>query len=205
MADIPNTLPGGSTAMVRGPLSRLGRAAIRAERPAVGPARHRALHRRRVEQRAGHLPGIGDVARAPDLRTSRNGPGSRQQTHDSPTISGLYDTQSGTAAPSYPDVAYPWNSTTLPPSVPLLPLTSFHSYHRSGGIPTTFPLVSSHDGGRRPTDKPPTDEGPLIGRRLVCGAPSTITELLTSGNDVGMPPLRWYEWKLVNGSNGTLG
>ena len=64
----------------RGPLSRLGRAAIGAERPAVGLARHRALHRRRVEQRAGHLPGIGDVEGTPHGRLPEADPGSRQ--HD---------------------------------------------------------------------------------------------------------------------------
>ena len=50
-------------------VSRLGRAALGAGRPAVRPARHRALHRRRVEQRAGQLRrGARPRPGAPHLR-----------------------------------------------------------------------------------------------------------------------------------------
>ncbi len=38
----------------------------------------------------------------------------------------------------------PWNTTAASSRrCPCLPLTSFHSYHRSGGIPTSFPLSAT--------------------------------------------------------------
>src|SRR5438128_10113110 len=35
------------------------------------------------------------------------------------------------------------NDTNTPAAVPYLPLTSFHSHHRSAGIPSSFPLQTS--------------------------------------------------------------
>ena len=52
MADIPNSLAWRQHRDGPGPVSRVGRAAFGAKRPAVRPACHRAVHRRRVEQRA---------------------------------------------------------------------------------------------------------------------------------------------------------
>ena len=55
MADVPNTLPGGSTNMVEGLYRGWDEIRSVPSRPAVGPARHRPVHRRRVQQRAWHL------------------------------------------------------------------------------------------------------------------------------------------------------
>jgi hypothetical protein len=40
-------------------------------------------------------------------------------------------------------VTVPWNSTQTLPQVPLLPLTTWHTHHRSLGIPTSFPLQTA--------------------------------------------------------------
>ncbi len=37
----------------------------------------------------------------------------------------------------------PWNSTQTLAQIPLLPTTTWHTHHRSSGIPTSFPLQSS--------------------------------------------------------------
>jgi hypothetical protein len=71
-----------------------------------------------------------------------NGPDPDGQTHASPRIDGLYHTQTGVASPSY-TLTTPWNSTQTIPQVPYLPLTSWHAFHRSSGIPSTFPLQTN--------------------------------------------------------------
>lgn len=61
-------------------------------------------------------------------------------TTNSPTIQGLYATQTGTRNPSVSQNVSSWTNTTTIASIPFLPLTSASSEHRSAGIPTTFPL-----------------------------------------------------------------
>jgi Flp pilus assembly protein TadG len=71
-------------------------------------------------------------------------------TTNSPSIQGLYETQSGNRSPSYTQNVSNWSNTTTHPSMPYLPLTSAHTHHRSAGIPTSFPLQSNTlqvDGG----------------------------------------------------------
>jgi Flp pilus assembly protein TadG len=164
MADIPNTLPGGSTNMVEG----IYRGWDELRTVPTGQQSGLRVIVLFTDGASNGVPGIypnpgSTNSRA--LRTydfpDRDDPDS--QTHNNPTISGLYDTQSGNGVPTIPDQAYPWNSTSVHTSVPLLPLTSFHSYRRSSGIPTSFPLVSSSvmvDGSpqtaRRPMRGTPT-------------------------------------------------
>ena len=116
------------------------------------------------------VPGIypgSSISRG--LRTAdfpKRYPDPDNMTWDSPGISGLFDTQSGAAAPNYTPASPPWNTTTAYGPVPLLPLTSFHSYHRSGGIPTSFPLVSNAvmvDGAPQ-TSRRPMRGTPVGGR-----------------------------------------
>src|ERR1700722_290721 len=42
-------------------------------------------------------------------------------------------------------------------------------------------------------------------RTLLCAAPFTVNADVCSGNDVGMPELRWCVCQLVSGSHGTCG
>jgi hypothetical protein len=73
------------------------------------------------------------------------------QTHNNPTLEGLYYTDCASGAPAcgkapaadISQAVNPWNSTYVFPAVPWLPATSSHANHRSTGIPTTFPLQTS--------------------------------------------------------------
>ncbi len=65
------------------------------------------------------------------------------QTHNNPTIDGLYDAQSGNQNPTYSFVPTNWNSTQTVPGLPLMPLVTLHTHYRSSGIPTSFPLQST--------------------------------------------------------------
>jgi Flp pilus assembly protein TadG len=61
-------------------------------------------------------------------------------TTNSPTIQGLYDTQSGNPGPSGSQPVANWNNTTTWAGARWMPTTSTHQHHRSGGIPTAFPF-----------------------------------------------------------------
>jgi hypothetical protein len=93
------------------------------------------------------VPGMYDgTGVAKGLRTydfPKNTPDPDGQTWNNPTIAGLYDTQTGSASPSYTLTVGNWNDTATIAGVPWLPATSTHTHHRSAGIPTSFPLQSS--------------------------------------------------------------
>jgi len=144
MSDIPNTLPGGSTAMVQG-LYRGWDEVRSVPRGQQSGLRVIVLF---TDGASNSVPGIYPGSSASrGLRTydfPDNGADPENQTHHTPSIVGLYHTQTGAQNPSYAPVAPVWSdrNTTLP-EVPYLPLTSFHSEHRSSGMPTSFPLQSS--------------------------------------------------------------
>ena len=95
-----NTLPGGSTTMVEGLYRGWDELRTVPRRPAVGPSRHRALHRRRVEQRARQLRRGRASRRACGRTTSRRTcPDPDGQTWNNPQIAGLFDTETGAAEP----------------------------------------------------------------------------------------------------------
>jgi hypothetical protein len=144
MADIPNTLPGGSTAMVEG-LYR-GWDELRAV-PNGSQSGLRVIVLF-TDGASNSVPGLYEAAPglARGLRTfdfPKNFPDPDNQTWDNPMIVGLFHTQSGAQSPSYSMTVPNWNSTNRLPDVPYLPLNSFHAFHRSSGIPTGFPLQSS--------------------------------------------------------------
>jgi Flp pilus assembly protein TadG len=144
MADIPNSLPGGSTAMVEG-LYR-GWDELR-----TVPGGQQSGLRVIVlftdgasNSVPGNYPAESGVANG--LRTydfPKNAPDPDGQTWDNPQIVGLFDTQTGAQGPSYSMTVSNWNNTSTLAQVPYLPLTSWHAHHRSSGIPTSFPLQSS--------------------------------------------------------------
>jgi Flp pilus assembly protein TadG len=144
MADIPNALPGGSTAMVEG-LYR-GWDEVRA----VAPGQQSGLRVIVVftdgasNSVPGNYPAAPGVARG--LRTAdfpKNLPDPDGQTWNNPAIAGLYDTDTGAQGPSYTVTVANWNDPTVLAQVPYLPLTSWHTHHRSAGIPTSFPLQTA--------------------------------------------------------------
>ena len=144
ISHVQSGLPGGSTAMVEG-LYR-GWDELRT----VGGGQQSSV---RVivlftdgasNSIPGNYPAAPGVAKG--LRTydfPKNNPDPDNQTWDSPQIVGLFDTQSGSQSPSY-NITVPWNSNTTLAQVPFLPLTSWHTHHRSSGIPTSFDLQTAN-------------------------------------------------------------
>lgn len=71
-------------------------------------------------------------------------------TTDNPVIQGLYNAQTGARNPSYTKNGTNYLDGSVSGSMPWLPGNSTHSYHRSAGIPTSFPFQSNTlrvDGG----------------------------------------------------------
>jgi hypothetical protein len=159
MADIPNTLPGGSTNMVEG-LYRGWDEVRSVPRGQQSGLRVIVLF---TDGASNSVPGMYDTSgMAKGLRTwdfPDNGPDPDSQTHANPQIAGLYDTESGNAVPS-PGFGQPfsWNChhgkalaqilTNYPggctvPQARHLPTRSRHTHYRSSGIPTQFDLQTS--------------------------------------------------------------
>ena len=141
IADIPNTLPGGSTAMVEG----LYRGWDELRSVPNGQQSGLRVIVLFTDGASNSVPGIyPGSSTSRGLRTydfpERNDPDN--QTHDYPTIAGLYDTQSGAGVPNIANQSYYWDAPSAHTTVTHLPLTSYHSYHRSSGIPFSFPLVN---------------------------------------------------------------
>jgi Flp pilus assembly protein TadG len=143
IADIPTNLPGGSTNMVEG----LYRGWDELRTVPTGQQSGIRVIVLFTDGASNSVP--GDYAAAAGqpraLRTwdfPDNGADPDNQTHANPRIDGLYHTETGASGPSYSQ-AFPWNSTQTLAQVPLLPLTSRHFFHRSSGIPETFPLQTN--------------------------------------------------------------
>jgi Flp pilus assembly protein TadG len=144
-ADVPTALPGGSTNMVEG-IYR-GWDELRAV-----PTGTQSGLRIIVLFTDGASNGVpGNYEAKPGVATSlrsydfpKNLPDPDGQTWDSPTIQGLYDTQTGGPNDkALPNVSGPWNGSQKLAAVPLLPLLSWHTHHRSPGIATQFPLKTN--------------------------------------------------------------
>jgi hypothetical protein len=143
-ADIPNTLPGGSTNMAEG----LYRAWDELRSVPAGQQSGLRIIVLFTDGASNSVP--GNYPAAPGLGRSLRTwdfpkflPDPANQTWDSPHIDGLYDTSSATGAAS-PSVSLttPWNSIATT-TVTELPVTSWLANHRSGGILTTFPLQTA--------------------------------------------------------------
>jgi Mg-chelatase subunit ChlD len=146
IADIPNSLPGGSTAMVQG----LYRGWDELRSVPNGQQSGLRVIVLFTDGASNSVPGIynpGAPGVSRGLRTWDFPDGTcadpDNQTHANPYIDGLYNTDTGVGAPAVTSQAFPWNSTSTLAAVPWMPVTSMHSDHRSNGIPTTFPLQTS--------------------------------------------------------------
>jgi hypothetical protein len=64
-------------------------------------------------------------------------------TTNSPTIMGLYQTQTGAQGPNVNVPVTFWQNTTTDMTFKWMPPNSFHAFHRSPGMPTSFPLQST--------------------------------------------------------------
>jgi hypothetical protein len=150
VADVPNTLPGGSTAMVEG----LYRGWDEVRSVPTGSQSGLRVIVLFTDGASNSVPGFWDVAGVgKGLRTydfPLNAGDTHGQTWDFPHITGLYDTGTGNQTLPVPiDVStLRWNDRSIPPTVlpayaQWLPPTSNHTHHRSAGIPTTFPLQTN--------------------------------------------------------------
>ncbi|MGH8637265.1 MAG: VWA domain-containing protein, partial [Burkholderiales bacterium] len=143
MADIPNSLPGGSTAMVQG-LYRGWDEVRSVPRGQQSGLRVIVLFTDGASNSVpGVYPGASDSRGLRTYDFPKVYPDPDGQTWDTPTIAGLYDTETGAASGGYNAQVPVTDATTSPfASLPYMPQASFHSEHRSSGIPTTFPLQS---------------------------------------------------------------
>ncbi len=151
--DVPSTLPGGSTNMVEG-LYRGWDELRSVPNGSQSSLRIIVLFTdgcsNSVPGNYDAAPGLGRTLRTWDFPDRGDPDG---QTHNDPHIDGLYPTNSANSAgsPAVSTVPSNWNNTcavTTPlpsciASVSYLPLTSWHAYHRSSGIPTAFPLQTN--------------------------------------------------------------
>jgi Flp pilus assembly protein TadG len=142
-ADVPQTLPGGSTLMVEG-LYRGWDELRSVPNGTQSSLRIIVLFTdgasNGVPANYPSAPGIATSLRTYDFPQNANDPDG--QTWNSPQIVGLFDTQSGGQNPVF-GTAVPWNSTTTLAQAPFLPATTWHTHHRSAGIPTSFPLQTN--------------------------------------------------------------
>jgi Flp pilus assembly protein TadG len=143
-ADIPNGLPGGSTAMAEG----LYRGWDELRTVPAGQQSSLRIIVLFTDGATNSVPGDHDgTGIAKGLRTAdfpKNAPDPDNQTWARPDINGLYDTQTAAASPGYAALTpTSWNSTEFYAPVPYLALQSLHTHHRSSGIPTTFPLQTA--------------------------------------------------------------
>ncbi len=142
-ADVPNNLPGGTTSMAEG-LYR-GWDELRT----VAPGQQAGL---RIivlftDGSGNVFPGVFDGSGiAKGVFTSdfpKKLPDPGNITTNSPSIQGLFQTETGNQSPSYAiNVGY-WENPTVHPNIKWMPITSSHQHSRSGGIPGSFPLQTN--------------------------------------------------------------
>lgn len=158
ISDIPNSLPGGSTAMVEG-LYR-GWDEVRAvPRGQQSGLRVIVLF---TDGASNSVPGMYDTTGiAKGLRTydyPKAFPDPDSQTWNQPRISGFYDTETGASVPGFGDWVGDWDCSRRQSNLAgiyancvnpnnanakYLPANSRHTHFRSSGIPTQFPLQLS--------------------------------------------------------------
>jgi hypothetical protein len=139
-------------------------------------------------------------------------------TTNTPTIQGLYDTESGSRSPSVSLTTTGWNSTQVIAAVPYMPLASLHTHHRSSGIPTSFPLQTSSltvNGNPQSSRRGLRNFNAVAGRYPaevfnIRNAATNLTEIIANAaraDTTGDYPVRIYcigMGSLVRGSLGTI-
>lgn len=143
MAAIPSSLPGGWTPMGEG----LYRGWDELRSVPNGTQSGLRVIVLFTDGSANGVPGLWDGSGiSKSVSTSdfpRGYPDPGNITTDNPVIQGLYDAQSGVRNPSYSKSGTYYLDGSVAASMPWLPANSTHSYHRSAGIPTSFPFQSN--------------------------------------------------------------
>jgi Flp pilus assembly protein TadG len=205
MANIPSSLPGGSTAMVEG----LYRGWDQLRSVPAGQQSGLRVIVLFTDGASNSVPGDYGSGPGYGLRTydfPQNAGDTFGQTWNTPHITGLYDTQSGANSLGI-DLTVPYGAPTTPfnqnPLWPnFLPPTSSHKYHVSGGIPTTFPLQTNQltvDGIPQSATRGLHNFDPVAGRypadvHNINNAARNLVEIIANAarNDVGDYRIRIY-------------
>jgi Flp pilus assembly protein TadG len=142
MSHVPNTLPGGVTPMAEG----LFRAWDEVRSVPNGQQSGLRVMVLFTDGSGNTVPGLWDASGvSKGLFTSDfpavGDPGNI--TTNRPTIQGLYQSETGVRSPSPQQSTTWWDSSQYAAGVQYLPLTSYHSFHRSSGIPFSFPLQTN--------------------------------------------------------------
>jgi Flp pilus assembly protein TadG len=221
-ADIPTTLPGGSTNMVEG-LYR-GWDELRYV-PAGQQSGLRVIvlftdgASNSVPGNYDAAPGLGRTIRTYDFPKVLPDPDG--QTHDAPTIAGLYATNTANS-PSGPNInGANGSSNVVPPNwnqqclvaadfndvkcssvQKYLPLASYHANRRSPGIPTSFPFMSNSltvNGTTQSTARPLRNKNATTNRYPtevwnINNAARNLVEIIADAAraDIGDYPIRIY-------------
>jgi hypothetical protein len=160
VSDIPNTLPGGSTAMVQG----LFRGWDELRTVANGQQSGLRVIVLFTDGASNSVPGIwAGSSQSRGYRTwdfPNNGADPDNQTHANPPMDGTYDTTTNTGGAN-PTMGYPtttqsafyptvgcgptgcWSSTQVNPRVPWMPQDAYIANARSSGMPNNFPFQSN--------------------------------------------------------------
>jgi Flp pilus assembly protein TadG len=142
-AAVPNSLPGGVTPMPEG----LYRAWDEVRTVPTGQQSGLRVIVLFTDGSGNTVPGLHDASGiAKGLFTSdfpKGTPDPGGITTNSPTIQGLYQTETGYRSPSPSQNVSWWSNPTVMSAVPWMPATSSHQHHRSFGIPTSFPLQTT--------------------------------------------------------------
>jgi Flp pilus assembly protein TadG len=142
-SDVPNSLPGGTTSMAEG-LYR-GWDEVRSVSPGLQSGLRVVVLF--TDGSGNVLPGFFDGSGIAKGVFSGDFPkvlpDPTNATTNTPTVQGLYQTETGAQSPSWGFQPPNWNSTNTTASLRYLPSASAHTHHRSSGIPTSFPLQSN--------------------------------------------------------------
>jgi Flp pilus assembly protein TadG len=142
-ADVPNSLPGGTTSMAEG----LYRGWDEVRSVASGQQAGLRVIVLFTDGSGNVFPGFLDASGiAKGVFTGdfpKASPDPNNATTNTPSIQGVFDTQTGTQSPTWIFTPPTWDSATVSNSLKYLPMTSAHTHHRSSGIPTSFPVQSS--------------------------------------------------------------
>lgn len=180
MADVPNSLPGGSTNMVEG----IYRAWDEVRSVPAGTQSGLRVIVLFTDGAPNGVPGFWDgTGIAKSVRTAdfpKNAADTTNMTWDFPATSGYMDTATGAVTPpgGWSSSTPKWDSTAartdLPAAARVMPDMSEHTHHRSAGIPTTFPWqVSTLKVDGVPQNATRGLRGPMVGTKF----PSQIWNL----------------------------
>ena len=142
-ADVPNSLPGGTTSMPEG----LYRGWDEVRSVATGQQAGLRVIVLFTDGSGNVFPGFLDSSGLAKGVFSGDfpkvTPDPNNSTTNTPALQGLFQTETGAQSPSWSFTPANWNSTSTSANLQYLPTASAHTHHRSVGIPVQFALQSN--------------------------------------------------------------